>query len=181
MPVNGPHIIPLVNDKIQYFSDSTRMYQFLVKANRLDATTKMLLQRMFDFVDGLTSAGDLDIIETALEEVAYNQQPKIFETNEGEDFVIEIDLEEGRDFTGYLLTARKADGTLISTNDQAGDSYANAPTQYIQIPDNPLTAGAFYRIYCNLEHPDVSNEASGDVATVLTKAIVIVEPDVDTI
>ena len=181
MPVNGPHIIPLVNSKIQYFSDSTRMYQFLLKANRTDATTKMLLQRIFDLVNGSTSAGDLDIVETVLEEIAYNQQPKIFETNEGEDFVIEIDLETDRDFTGYLLTARQEDGTLISDNDTAGDSYANAPTQYIQIPDNPLTAGAFYLIHCNLEHPDGSNLASGDVATVLTHAVIIVKPDVDQI
>jgi len=180
MPANGPHIVPLVYDKLQYFSDQGRILQYLTRVNRADGNTKQLIQRIFDLVDGNTTATVLGWIEEMLSEVAYNQQPKIFYTNEGEDFVIEIDLEAGRDFTGYLLTARLASGlTLISTNDQAGDSYDNAPTQYIQIPDNTLTAGTFVKIYCNLEHPDLSNLASGDVATVLTKAYIYVEPLVD--
>jgi len=180
MPVNGPHIIPLVYSKLQYFSDSARILQFLNKANRVDGTTKLILQRIFDTVGAGTSATTIGWIEEVLEEIAYNQQPKIFYTNEGEDFVIEIDLEVGRDFTGYLLTARKADDlTLLSANNTAGDSYANAPTQYIQIPDITLAAGTFVKINCNLEHPDISNLASGDVATVLTKAFIYVEPLVD--
>jgi hypothetical protein len=180
MPANGPHIIPLVNSKIQYFSDSARIYQFLTRVNRSDGNTKLMIQRIFDLVDGNTSAYTIGIIEELLEEVAYNQLPKLFYTNEGEDFVIEIDLESGRDFTGYLLTARDAsDGTLVSENDTAGDSYANAPTQYIQIPDLTLAANGFYKLWCNLEHPDGGNLASGDVATVLTKAFLLVDPLVD--
>jgi hypothetical protein len=180
MPANGPHIIPLVNSKVQYFDDTARIYQFLTRVNRADGNTKLMIQRIFDLVDLNTTATVLGWIEDMLEEVAYNQQPKIFYTHEGEDFVIEIDLEEGRDFSGYLLTARLASTkALISADNTAGDSYENAPTQYIQIPDNTLTAGTFVKIYCNLEHPDMGNLASGDVATVLTTAFILVEPEAD--
>lgn len=179
MPANGPHIIPQVYDKVQYFDNEARIYQNLIKANRLDAYSKMMIVRFFDIIDGTTTSAKLQIVEDMLEEIAFNQEPKIFMTNEGEDFSVQIDLEADADFTGYFLTLRNAaDNTLISEDDTAGDSYENEPIQYILVSDLSLTAGEFYACNGLLEHPD-GGVASGNAATLLVKCYILVQADID--
>jgi len=179
MPNNGPHIIPLVHDKVHFFPDTNRIWQALTQVNRKDYDTKLAITRVFDYIDVSTTAAELQVAEDLLMEVSFGQQPKIFFVNEGEDFCLQIDLEAGRDFTGYLLTLRDVDGNLLSPNNIAGDSYANAPIQYITISDLSLTAGNFYRVNALLEHPDGFNLASGNAASLLTKVVLVVEYDID--
>lgn len=179
MAANGPNILTLVSDKVQYFSNTTNIWLYLLRVNRQDAATKELVVQIFDVIDGTTTSAQLDVAEQIIREIAFNYQPKLFAVNEGEDFCLQIDLEVGRDFTGYMLTARTADTlTLISENNIAGDSYANAPTQDINCPDLSLTPGDYYHCVALLEHPS-GGIASGDAATKLTDFYLIVLPTID--
>jgi len=178
MPNNGPHIIPLVHNKVHFFPDTNRIWQALTQVNRKDYDTKLAVTRVFDYIDISTTAAELLVAEDLLMEIAYGQVPKIFFVNEGEDFCLQIDLEVGRDFTGYFLTIRDTAGVLLSANNIAGDSYANAPIQYITISDLSLTAGNFYRVNALLEHP-AGPIASGNAASLLTKVVLVVDYDID--
>ncbi|KKM90018.1 hypothetical protein LCGC14_1242810 [marine sediment metagenome] len=175
------NIFPIVWATVRaYFSvaQRARLAQYLTQVNRKDDDTKIAVTKIFDFVDGSTTAAELLIVMDFIMEINFGQQPKIFFVNEGEDFCLQIDLEEGRDFTGYFLTLRDADGNLLSPDTIAGDSYANAPIQYITISDLSLAAGNFYRVNALLEHP-AGGVASGNAASLLTKIILLVEYDID--
>lgn len=181
--MSSPNLFPLVWPKITaYFSTAQQsvLAQYLSEVNRQDAFTKGQLNALFDFVDNATTAQELlDVIEVC-KRLSWGESPKIFYANEGEDFSLQIDLEEGRDFTGFLLTIRLVDGmVLLSADDIAGDSYTNAPIQYIDISDLSLTAGNFYKCVALLEHPTGGAVASGNASTNLTDVMLIVGTDID--
>lgn len=178
----SPNIFPLVWGTItSYFSQAqqTKLLQYLSQINKLDSYVKGQLVSIFEFVDGNTTAQEkLDAIEVC-KRLAFNEAPKIFYVNEGEDFSLQIDLEEGRSFINYFLTIRLAvDLTLLTANDIAGDSYANAPIQYIDIADLSLSSGNFYKCVALVEHP-AAGVASGNAATNLTDLILIVGSSID--
>lgn len=180
MPINGPHIIPLVHSKVQFFPDTTRIWQALTRVNRKDSTTKLMVIKIFDMIDGVTSVGDLLIAENLLMDISYDQQPKVFIVNEGEDFCLEIALDVDADFTNYFLTARDESLNLLSADDIVGDSYANAPIQTIELTDLALSVGGFYKCVALLEHPD-GPITSGNAASKLTDFILIVESTIDAV
>ncbi len=181
--MSSPNLYPLVWATITaQFSAAQQsvLAQYLSQINRQDAFTKGQINALFDFVDGSTTAQELlDVIEVC-KRLAWGESPKMFYVNEGEDFALQIDLESGRDFTGYFMTIRQVAGmVLLSANDIAGDSYTNAPIQYITISDLTLTAGNFYKCVALLEHP-AGPIASGNAATNLTDLMLIVGTDIDT-
>jgi hypothetical protein len=161
-------------------AQQTTLGQYLTRVNRKDDFTKGQVVEIFNMIDGSTTTQEfLDVIEVC-KRLAFGEAPKMFYVNNGEDFSLQIDLEAGRDFTGYLLTMRLAvDLTLLSANNIAGDSYANAPIQYVTVSDLSLAAGNFYKCVALLEHPNVSDQASGDAATNLTDVILIVGTTID--
>ncbi len=176
------NIFPIVWSTVRaYFSvaQRARLAQYLTQVNRKDDDTKIAVTKIFDFIDGGTSDADLLIVMDFMMEINFGQQPKVFFVNEGEDFSLRIDLEAEADFTGFFLTIRDVDGVLLSADDIDGDSYANAPIQYITITDLSLTAGIFYRANALVEHPN-GPIASGNASSLLTKLIFIVEYDIDT-
>ncbi len=181
--MSSPNIFPLVWSTITaQFSAAQQsvLAQYLSQINRQDAFTKGQINALFDFVDGVTTAQEkVDVIEVC-KRLAWGESPKIFYVNQGEDFSLQIDLEVGRDFTGYLLTIRLfVDLTILSADNVSGDSYANAPIQYITISDLSLVAGNFYKCVALLEHPDGGGLASGNAATNLTDVMLIVGTDID--
>ena len=176
------NIFPIIWATVRaYFSvvQRSRLTQYTTQVNRQDDFTKGQVVALFDFVDGSTTAQELlDVLEVC-KRLAFKEAPKLFYVNEGEDFALQIDLESGRDFTGYFLTIRLVNGmTLLSANNIAGDSFVNAPIQYITISDLSLTAGNFYKCVALLEHP-AGGIASGNAATNLTDLMLIVGTDID--
>lgn len=180
--MSSPNLFPLIWSTITaQFSAAQQsvLAQYLSQINRQDAFTKGQINAIFDFVDGVTTTQEkLDVIEVC-KRLAWGESPKLFYVNQGEDFSLQIDLESGRDFTGFFLTIRQVAGmVLLSANNIAGDSFANDPIQFINISDLSLTAGNFYKCVALLEHP-AGGIASGNAATNLTDLMLIVGTDID--
>lgn len=180
--MSSPNLFPLVWPTVTAFftvAQQTKIAQYLSKVNRKDNATKQGVARIFEFIDVATTVAELLVVENLLMQISFGQQPKMFFVNEGEDFALQIDLESGRDFTGFFLTIRQVEGmVLLTANNIAGDSFANAPIQFITTSDLSLAAGNFYKCVALLEHP-AGGVASGDAATNLTDLILIVDTDID--
>jgi len=177
------NLLPTVVDKIQYFTEQRELTLLLVNPEVQEAPddVKGGIATIFSFIDENSSDTEKKWILNLLRDIAYyGKTPPIFTVNRGEDFSIRIDLEENRDFTGFNLTIRKADThVLLSPNDTAGDSYANAATQYALINDLALTEDTFQKVHVLLENTDGSGLANGDAATLLTEAYLIVGESID--
>jgi len=176
------NILSSVIDKIELFDDQREITLLLVNENvqEADDHTRGTLIEMFHTLSNASSDTKLKWLKDALRSIAYyNEKPPIFRVNRGEDFSVAIDLEEGRDFTGFVLTIRKADdNSLLSPASTAGDSYANAPTQYAYINDLSLQADDFFKVHVLLEETDGGGSASGDAVTLLTNAWLLVGEDI---
>lgn len=156
--------------------DLTYLYQILVRAGRANPTVQGFIVQCFRLVTGGTSTFKKNALIEAVERIAHRQEsPRFFPVNEGEDFCFVVDLEEGRDFTGYWLTIRNAeDNTLLSPNNIAG---TNEDIQEVKADDLSLAEGSFYKINVLLEHG--ASAANGDAASLLADAILIVGKDID--
>jgi hypothetical protein len=146
-----------------------------------DKSTKGVLSEMFLTLTDTSSDVKFEWLTSALRDIAYyNSTPAIFRVTRGEDFSIAIDLEEGRDFTGFNLTIRRADdNTLLSPADTQGDSYSDASTQYAYINDLALNKGEFFKVHVLVEETDNNNLANGNAVTLLTESWLLVEESID--
>jgi hypothetical protein len=156
--------------------DLPYLYSVVTEADKTGPSTKGFIIQCFNLIDGSTSTYKKNAIIEAMERVAFRHElPKFFNVNNGEDFCFVVDLEEGRDFTGYFLTIRNAeDGVLLSPNNIAG---TDEDIQEVNADDLNLAEGSFYKINVLLEHG--SGSANGDAATLLADAILIVGKSID--
>jgi hypothetical protein len=176
------NIAPFVLENVKEFSNDSEILLMLIDDAVQESAPHIrgTLAEMFKTIDANSPQIKKDWIEEILREmVYYDDSPPLFRVNRGEDFSIRIDLEEGRDFTGFNLTIRRADdSTLLSPNDTAGQSYTQAPTQYAYITDLDLTYGEVFKVHVLLENTDGSGLANGDAATLLTNAYLLVDENI---
>lgn len=139
------------------------------------------VQNIFQMLGENSPTQQLEWAKDLLKSIAYyDESPLVFRVYRGEDFSIRIDLEEGRDFTGFNLTIRRADdSTILSPESTQGESYSTSPVQYAYIEDLQLQPDQFVKVHVLLEHTDGNDLANGDVATLLTSAYLIVEGSLD--
>ena len=177
------NLLPQVIDKVRLFENEREITLMLVDPNVQNANdqTKGVLSEMFLTLDDNSAAIKREWLTEALRSIAYyNEMPPFFRVNRGEDFSIAIDLEQGRDFTGFALTIRRADdGTLLSPDDTQGDSYSDAATQYAYINDLALTEKEFFKVNVLVEETDTENLANGNAVTLLTPAWLLVGASID--
>jgi hypothetical protein len=177
------NIVTTVFDKLSIFDEATEILSMLTSEGLQNASRKLQgdIQLMFSMLDDNSSDQKLEWAKEVLQRIAYyGETPPVFRVNRGEDFSIRIELEDGRDFTGFNLTIRKADDhTLLSPDDTAGDSYANAPVQYAYINDLALQLNEFHKVHVLLEETDSNDLATGDAVTLLTDAWLLVNDQID--
>lgn len=177
------NLLPTVIDKVELFDNEREITLMLVDPNVQEASdhTKGVLSEMFMSLDDTSPDIKFEWLIDALRSIAYyDESPPLFRVNSGENFSIRIELEEGRDFTNYVLTIRKADDhTLLSPDNTDGDSYANSPVQHAYINNLSLALDEFFKVHVLVENKDGSGLASGDAVTLLTDAYLIVTDDID--
>lgn len=177
------NLLPQVIDKISLFDNEREVTLMLVDPGiqEADEETKGVITEMFLTLTSNSSAIKFEWLTNALRELAYySSKPVLFRVNQGEDFSVAIELEEGRDFTGFALTIRKADdGTLLSPADTLGDSYSNEPVQYAYINDLSLASDEFFKVHVLLEETDSNDLANGNAVTLLTEAWLLVGANID--
>lgn len=173
------NIVTSVYDKLDLFDKPHQILTLLTSENVQEADTNLQadIQNAFKKLDESSSDTQLQWTEDLLEAVAYyDEHPLVFRVYRGEDFSIRIDLEEGRDFSGFNLTIRKADDkTLLSPNDTQGQPYSVEPVQQAYIVDLSLSEGQLVKVFVLLENTDGNDLANGNVATLLTTAYLLVE------
>ena len=173
------NIVTSVYDKLDLFENPHQILTLLTSENVQEADSNLQadIQNAFKKLDESSSDTQLQWTEDLLEAVAYyDEHPLVFRVYQGEDFSIRVDLEEGRDFSGFNLTIRKADDkTLLSPDDTQGESHSMSPVQYAYIVDLSLSEGQLVKVFVLLENTDGNDLANGNVATLLTTAYLLVE------
>jgi hypothetical protein len=177
------NIVTSVYDKLDLFDNSTEVLSMLTSEGVQNAPENIRgdVQLMFSMLGTDPPQEQLNWANDLLQKIAYYEEyPPVFRVNRGEDFSIRIDLEEGRDFTGFNITIRRADDhTLLSPADTEGDSYSNAPAQHAYINDLDLPLGKFFKVHVLLEETDTNNLANGNAITLLTEAWLLVNDSID--
>jgi len=177
------NIVPFVFDNVKEFSNDSEILLMLIDdaVQEAPAEVRGTLAEMLKTIDANSPQVKKDWVEEILREIVYYDYiPPLFRVNQGEDFSIRIDLEQGRDFTGFNLTIRRADtSALLSPNDTAGQSYTQAPTQYAYISDLSLSQDEVFKVHVLLENTDGNDLANGDVATLLTNAYLLVDDSLE--
>lgn len=171
-----------INDTDYFTAAQKRRIVLAVNAfHNVANDLKGFVIQSFEVIASGDSAFKKEAIVEMCEEIAFEQIPvRYFRVSEGASFCVSFTLDEGEDFTGTYLTGRdREDDTLLSTNNQAGDSQVNAPTQDVEFQDLSLTAGSFYPVNCLLESDSSSSTASGDASTLLEKVYFLVTKDID--
>jgi hypothetical protein len=177
------NIVTSVYDKLDLFDNPTEVLSMLTSEGVQNAPENIRgdVQMMFSMLDDTSAQQKLDWVKDLLRSIAYYEEyPPVFRVHKGENFSIRIELEEGRDFTNYVLTIRRADdNTLLSPDDTDGDSYANSPVQHAYINNLSLTLDEFFKVHVLVENTDGTGEANGDSVTLLTNAYLIVVDNID--
>jgi len=173
------NLVTSVYNKLDLFDNPHEILTLLTSENVQEADTNLQadIQNAFKKLDETSPNTQLEWTEDLLESVAYyDEHPLIFRVYQGEDFSIRVELEEGRDFTGFNLTIRKADDkTLLSPDDTRGETYGMSPVQYAYIIDLSLQEGQLVKTFVLLENTDGNDIANGNVATLLTTAYLLVD------
>jgi hypothetical protein len=177
------NLLPTVIDKVELFDNEREITLMLVDPNvqNADDDTKGAISEMFLSLTDTSPDIKFEWLTDVLRSIAYyNEHPPVFRVYQGENFSIRIELEEGRDFSNYVLTIRRADDhTLLSPDDTDGDSYANAPVQYAYINNLTLSLDEFFKVHVLVENTDGTGAANGDAVTLLTNAYLIVTDSID--
>jgi hypothetical protein len=177
------NLVTSTYEKLDLFDNPTEILTMLTSENVQEAPSELRgdLQTMFSMLDDNSSQQKLDWAQGLLRNIAYyDETPPVFRVNSGENFSIRIELEEGRDFSNYVLTIRRADtNALLSPSDTAGGSYQSAPVQNAYINNLNLPVGEFFKTHVLVENTDGSGEANGDAVTLLTNAWLLVTDSID--
>lgn len=170
------HVFP----KIEHLTEQDTVLMLLASSEvaNADTQTKGLLAKFFSYVDSTITASKEKILINLLEEFVYEHDlPIIVKASEGENFNLTIKVAEGRDFSGYVLTARNSEnGALVSTANKAGTADSE---QDIVIEDLSLAAEDFYKLHLLLEETDVDGNATGEAASHLGNAFLLVTDAID--
>ena len=165
-------------DKLDYFGNQkVLLTSLLLDVQRKgDDQIKGLFAEALHLVDENTDDYDKNLILDFLKRVSYKfERPVILRVNAGEDFCLEVDLEPGRDFSGFNIVIRNAKtGALLSSSNKLGTTYEEAPKQSATVANLPLAPGSFAKLHLTLEHPDETGNASGIGSTLLTDCLVLV-------
>lgn len=177
------NVLSHVVNHIQYFDDQTSLLLDLgsSEVDNMDRHSQGALVEMMKMVDENTPDQKKEWIVDFLREVVhYDNIPGVFTLHQGENFSVEVSLEQGQDFTNFNLTLRRADTLdLIGPNDIQGDSYSNDAVQEIPVEDLALPEGEFFKAYVLVEEADSNDLATGDAVNRLDEIFIIVRPDID--
>jgi hypothetical protein len=177
------NIVNSVYNKLDLFENPHEILTLLVSESVQEADSNLQadIQKLLSYLDEASSDQKFKWAKQLLSSVAYyKESPPVFRVYGGENFSIRIDLEEGRDFSGFALTIRRADnGALLSPADTLGDSHSNAPVQYAYIDNLNLISEEFFKVHVLLEETGSNDLATGNAVTLLTQAWLIVEGSID--
>lgn len=184
MSKSAGEIRSLLGEKLQFFSNSGQLAQLMQKCKfqRLPDKSKLALYHMIKSIDANSSDFKKRMIEEILEQLGIEESvPCLFIVSQGANFFIRLKLQEGDDFSGHKLLARKApvdtDGQALTSTTLDGDSYANDPEQEVKFVNYDQPKGDFIRADILLETADQSNEASGDATDYLGSAYMYCKED----
>lgn len=172
-----------IYSKLHLFDDKVGIVSIVSseKFDNISEDIKSDIRTIFSFLDDNSSESEITWAKELLEEIAnYEQNPPIFQVYPGENFSIEIEVDSGKDFSGFNLTLRKADDlTALSPLDIQGDSDTNSPTQQIYVNDLNLDPQTFIKALALLEEPDGNGKATGESVSLLTEVWLIIEDKID--
>lgn len=171
------NIVTSVFDKLSLFNNPVELLNFLVDKEVQTAPQEMRdgVIESFRFLDDTSSQQQLEWSKDMVEDIALHEtMPSLFRVFKGEDFSIQITVTPDKDFSGYVLTVRKADdGTLLSPSDTAGKPADIEPVQYAYIDDVPFNEGQIVKVNVQLEKIDGTGNTTGDAVAVITEAYLI--------
>ena len=178
------NLLTTIAPKLNLFQDNAqkiRIIQNIRAFHNVDKETKGFIADYFNHLTAVSGTNKFNFCEEITRIVAHEQiKPIMIRENQGANFCIRIELESTADFTGTVLTVRNSEGqTLLSLNNIAGDSYANAPVQNIDIEDLALGAGEIYKLLALTEVPDGGGLASGEGTSKIAYIFLICEESID--
>nr|BDD48102.1 hypothetical protein 18 [Balneolaceae bacterium] len=159
-------IIGMLAPNLQYFSGRqiSRMVSYIAgnEANLSNEDKQDLYAVFSGFNAGTTELEKLYAVDF-MRRIFIDDADYYFDIIEhDEDLALELELSEGDDWSGYILTARlDSDDTLLSDG-TVGDSYANAPTQTVDLGDIDLPKNRLHKIILALEEDNGAGQTNGE-------------------
>ena len=131
------------------------------------------LRYLFTRITSDTSKKSLDLVyDCLMRSVLFDGIIKVFKVNQGENFKIVVEPEEGDNYAPYFITVRENDTDALLSIPKEGTNHAN---QTLEFENFPLEKGEFYKARIQLEE----SPASGDGVALLGTVYFIVLYNVD--
>jgi len=139
----------------------------------LSAQEQNDIKYLFTRINQDTSKKSLDIVyDCLIRTVLYDGVIKVFKVNQGENFQLIIEPEDGDDYAPYNIVARENETNEVLSSIVAG---TNQQEQILPFVNLDLEAGEFYKVRVQLEEPSTP----GDGVSLLASVYFIVILNVD--
>lgn len=129
------------------------------------------IKYLFTKINSDTSKKSLDLVyDCLIRAILFDGIIKVFRVNEGENFDLVLELEDGDDYAPYDIVARDNETGAILAGPKPGN---NNEEQILNFVDLDLPAGEFYKVRIQLE------DDPGDGVSLLASVYFIVILNID--
>ncbi len=168
-----------LQSKLYLFTKSQRIdiisHVTFEKFEQLPEQEQADIKYLFTRINSDTSRKSLDLVyDCLIRAVLYDGIIKVFRVNQGENFDLVIELEEGDDYAPYDIVARENETNQLLAGPKAG---TDASDQILNFVDLPLAAGEFYKVRIQLEEPNDPEDGVSLLASVYFIVILNVDKE----